>query len=82
MREPETTDLSFINLLQEFRAVGEFAKFAGHAWTGRLGRPGSQKPINLADPWFSGGRCDPVSICELATRARPPGIFFRYFGQY
>jgi triacylglycerol lipase len=55
MRERETSDLSFINLLQEFRAVGEFAKFAGHAWTWRLGARAAKSRSILLIPGFLAG---------------------------
>jgi triacylglycerol lipase len=55
MRDPETTDLSLLNLLQEFRAVGEFAKFAGHALTWRWGRRATKSRSILLIPGFLAG---------------------------
>ncbi|HJU10829.1 MAG TPA: alpha/beta hydrolase [Candidatus Binataceae bacterium] len=55
MREPENTDLSFLNLLQEFRAVGEFARFAGNAWTWRWSRRAAHSRSILLIPGFMAG---------------------------
>ncbi|MBV8773199.1 MAG: alpha/beta hydrolase, partial [Deltaproteobacteria bacterium] len=55
MRGPETTDLTLINLLQEFRAVGEFANFAGNAWTWRWSRRASTRRSILLIPGFLAG---------------------------
>jgi triacylglycerol lipase len=55
MHEPETTDLNFINLLQEFRAVGEFAKFAGHVWTWRWSSRAVHSRTILLIPGFLAG---------------------------
>src|SRR5215467_5824500 len=75
MRAAETTDLSFINLLQEFRAVGEFAKFAGHAWTWRLGgRPAKSRSILLIPGFLAGD----VTLYPFANwlRSRGHQVFF------
>ena len=37
-------NLSFFNLLHEFRAMGEFAGFANSAWTLESGRTGQNGP--------------------------------------
>ncbi|HKV54068.1 MAG TPA: alpha/beta hydrolase [Candidatus Binataceae bacterium] len=55
MREAESSDLNFINLLSEFRAVGEFARFAGHAWTWRLGGRAANPRSILLIPGFLAG---------------------------
>jgi pimeloyl-ACP methyl ester carboxylesterase len=76
MREPETTDLNFINLLQEFRAVGEFAKFAGHAWTWRLNgnRPVKSRSILLIPGFLAGD----ATLYPFANwlRSRGHQVFF------
>jgi triacylglycerol lipase len=76
MREPETTDLNFINLLQEFRAVGEFAKFAGHAWTWRLGsnRAAKSRSILLIPGFLAGD----ATLYPFANwlRSRGHQVFF------
>ena len=75
MREPETTDLNFINLLQEFRAVREFAKFAGHAWTWRLGSRAAKGRSILLIPGFLAGD---VTLYPFANwlRSRGHQVFF------
>lgn len=75
MREPETTDLSFLNLLQEFRAVGEFAKFAGHSWTWRWGsRAPESRPILLIPGFLAGD----ATLYPFANwlRSRGHQVFF------
>ena len=75
MGEPETTDLNFINLLQEFRAFGEFAKFAGHAWSGRLGgRAAKSRPILLIPGFLAGD----ATLYPFANwlRARGHQVYF------
>ena len=41
-----STNLNFLNLFQEFKAVGEFARFAGSAWTWRM-TPRAQRPRSI-----------------------------------
>src|ERR1700758_193151 len=75
MRDPETTDLSFINLLQEFRAVGEFARFAGHALTWRLdGRAAKARSILLIPGFLAGD----ATLYPFANwlRSRGHQVFF------
>jgi triacylglycerol lipase len=75
MREPETTHLNFINLLQEFRAVGEFAKFAGHAWSWRWNsRAVRSRPILLIPGFLAGD----ATLYPFANwlRARGHEVFF------
>ncbi|MBV8453786.1 MAG: alpha/beta hydrolase [Deltaproteobacteria bacterium] len=75
MREAEMTDLSFINLLHEFRAVGEFAKFAGHAWTWRLsGRAAKSRSILLIPGFLAGD----ATLYPFANwlRSRGHQVFF------
>jgi pimeloyl-ACP methyl ester carboxylesterase len=75
MREPETTDLSLLNLLQEFRAVGEFAKFAGHAWTWRWnGRAARSRSILLIPGFLAGD----ATLYPFANwlRSRGHQVFF------
>jgi pimeloyl-ACP methyl ester carboxylesterase len=75
MREPETTDLNFINLLQEFRAVGEFAKFAGHAWTWRLGNRAAKSRSILLIPGFLAGDATLYPFANW-LRSRGHQVFF------
>ncbi len=75
MREPETTDLNFINLLQEFRAVGEFAKFAGHALTWRLGGQAAKARSILLIPGFLAGDATLYPFANW-LRSRGHQVFF------
>ena len=75
MRERETSDLSFINLLQEFRAVGEFAKFAGHAWTWRLGGQATKSRSILLIPGFLAGDATLYPFANW-LRSRGHQVFF------
>jgi triacylglycerol lipase len=75
MREPETTDLSFINLLQEFRAVGEFAKFAGHALTWRLAGRAARSQSILLIPGFLAGDATLYPFANW-LRSRGHQVFF------
>jgi triacylglycerol lipase len=75
MRERETTDLSFINLLQEFRAVGEFAKFAGQAWTWRLGGRAAKSRSVLLIPGFLAGDATLYPFANW-LRSRGHQVFF------
>src|SRR5439155_5526902 len=75
MREPETTDLTLLNLLQEFRAVGEFAKFAGNAWTWRWsGRAVRSRSILLIPGFLAGD----ATLYPFANwlRSRGHQVFF------
>jgi triacylglycerol lipase len=75
MREPETTDLSLLNLLQEFRAVGEFANFAGRAWTWRWsGRAAKRRSILLIPGFLAGD----ATLYPFANwlRSRGHEVFF------
>jgi len=50
-----SNNLSFLNLIQEFKAIGEFATFANTAWTWRLA-PRTQRPqAILLIPGFMAG---------------------------
>lgn len=75
MREPETANLSFINLLHEFRAVGEFAKFAGHAWTWRLGGRTAKSRSILLIPGFMAGDATLYPFANW-LRSRGHQVFF------
>jgi triacylglycerol lipase len=75
MREPEATGLNFINLLQEFRAVGEFAKFAGHAWTWRLGDRADRRRSVLLIPGFMAGDATLYPFANW-LRSRGHQVFF------
>jgi len=75
MRELETSDLTFVNLLQELRAVGEFAKFAGHAWTWRIGRRAAKSRSILLIPGFLAGDATLYPFANW-LRARGHQVFF------
>lgn len=48
-------NLNFLDLLQEFKAVGEFARFAGSAWTWRMTpRSGRPRPVLLIPGFLAG----------------------------
>jgi triacylglycerol lipase len=75
MREPETSDLSLLSLLQEFRAVGEFAKFAGNVWTWQLSGRATKSRSILLIPGFLAGD---VTLYPFANwlRSRGHQVFF------
>jgi hypothetical protein len=75
MREQEPKDLNFINLMQEFRAVGEFARFAGQAWTWPLRRAATTARHILLIPGFLAGD---VTLYPFANwlRSRGHQVFF------
>jgi triacylglycerol lipase len=75
MREQEPKDLNFINLMQEFRAVGEFARFAGQAWMWPLRRPATTARHILLIPGFMAGD---VTLYPFANwlRSRGHQVFF------
>jgi triacylglycerol lipase len=75
MREAETSDLNFLNLLQEFRAVGEFARFFGQAWTWRFDRRAPKARSILLIPGFLAGD---VTLYPFANwlRSRGHQVYF------
>jgi triacylglycerol lipase len=75
MLQQESRDLDFINLLQEFRAVGEFARFAGQAWTWSLRQPSAKARSILLIPGFLAGD---VTLYPFANwlRSRGHQVFF------
>jgi triacylglycerol lipase len=75
MREPETTDLTFLNLLQEFRAVGEFAKFAGNAWKWRWSGQAAKSRSILLIPGFLVGDATLYPFANW-LRSRGHQVFF------
>jgi pimeloyl-ACP methyl ester carboxylesterase len=50
-----STSLNFLDLFQEFRAVGEFARFAGNAWTWRMNPRARLPRAILLIPGFMAG---------------------------
>jgi len=70
-----STNLNFLNLFQEFKAVGEFARFAGSAWTWRM-TPQSRRPrpILLIPGFFAGD----ATLYPFANwlRSRGHQVFF------
>jgi triacylglycerol lipase len=75
MREPDTTDLNLINLVQEFRAVGEFARFAGQAWTWRFGSRAAKSRSILLIPGFLAGDATLYPFANW-LRSRGHQVFF------
>ncbi len=75
MREPGTSDLTLLNLLQEFRAVGEFAKFAGNAWTWQLSGRAAKSRFILLIPGFLAGD---ATLYPFANWLRSRGLFLGY----
>jgi len=75
MSETATTNLNFLNLLHEFRAIEEFVRFARGAWTWpfapRAGRP---RPILLIPGFLAGD----VTLYPFADwlRSRGHQVFF------
>jgi triacylglycerol lipase len=70
-----TSSLNFVDLIHEFRALGEFAKFAGSAWTWRLtGRTKHPRPILLIPGFMAGD----VTLYPFANWLRSQGhkVFF------
>src|ERR1700758_328656 len=68
-------NLNFLDLIHEFKAVGEFAKFASNAWTWRL-PPRTQRPqAILLIPGFLAGD---VTLYPFANwlRSRGHNVFF------
>jgi triacylglycerol lipase len=68
-------NLSFINLLHEFRAVGEIAGFANTAWMWRLGERAERPKAVLLIPGFLAGD---ATLYPLANwlRSRGHRVFF------
>jgi alpha-beta hydrolase superfamily lysophospholipase len=75
MRDPDNSDLSFIDLLQEFRAVGEFAKFAGHTLTWRQGGRAAKSRFILLIPGFFAGDATLYPFANW-LRSRGHRVFF------
>lgn len=70
-----SNNLSFLNLIQEFKAIGEFATFANTAWTWRLA-PRTDRPQSiLLIPGFLAGD---VTLYPFANWLRSKGhqVFF------
>jgi hypothetical protein len=68
-------NLSFINLLHEFRAAGEFAGFASTAWMWRLGERAERPKAILLIPGFL---ASDATLYPLANwlRSRGHRVFF------
>src|SRR5260370_41667823 len=65
-----TSSLNFFDLIHEFKAVGEFAKFAGSAWAWRLaGRTRHPRPILLIPGFLAGD----VTLYPFANWLRSQG---------
>ncbi len=69
------TNLNFLNLLQEFKAFGEFARFAGNAWRWRtMPRAERPRPVLLIPGFLAGD----VTLYPFANWLRSLGhqVFF------
>ena len=75
MTKAETSDLNFLNLLQEFRAFGEFVCFAQRAWTWPLASRADHLRSILLIPGFLAGD---VTLYPFAhwLRSRGHQVFF------
>jgi PGAP1-like protein len=70
-----STNLNFLNLFQEFKAVGEFARFAGSVWTWRMTpRTRRPRPILLIPGFLAGD----ATLYPFANwlRSRGHQVFF------
>jgi triacylglycerol lipase len=70
-----STNLNFLNLFQEFKAVGEFARFAGNAWTWRMTpRTRRPRPVLLIPGFLAGD----ATLYPFANwlRSRGHQVFF------
>ncbi len=70
-----SNNLNFLNLFQEFKAVGEFARFAGNAWTWRMApRTRRPRPILLIPGFMAGD----ATLYPFANwlRSRGHQVFF------
>ena len=71
----DSSNLNFLGLLQEFRALGEFARFAGRAWTWPFAsRAQKPKPILLV-PGFMAGDATLYPFADW-LRSRGHRVFF------
>jgi triacylglycerol lipase len=71
----DSSNLNFLGLLQEFRALGEFARFAGRAWTWPFAsRAQTPKPILLI-PGFMAGDATLYPFADW-LRSRGHSVFF------
>src|SRR5579859_6168855 len=75
MSDTGTTDLNFLNLLREFGAVGEFARFARRVWTWPFSRRTQRPQAILLIPGFLAGD---VTLYPFANwlRSRGHQVFF------
>ncbi|HLW71681.1 MAG TPA: alpha/beta hydrolase [Candidatus Binataceae bacterium] len=69
------SNLNFLNLIQELKVFGEFAKFAGNAWTWPLGRRSKHPRVILLIPGFLAGD---ATLYPFANWLRSQGhrVFF------
>jgi len=70
-----SSNLNFLNLIQELKVFGEFAKFAGNAWTWPLGRRTKHPRVILLIPGFLAGD---ATLYPFANWLRSQGhrVFF------
>jgi len=75
-------NLSFASLLNEFRAMGEFAGFANSAWGWKFGKEAERPKSILLIPGFLAGDS---TLYPFANWLRSRGhrvFFFRHYRQY
>ena len=70
-----TTNLNFLNILQEFRAVGEFARFANRAWAWPFSPRAQYQRSILVIPGFMAGDATLYPFADW-LRSRGHNVFF------
>lgn len=71
----DSSNLNFLGLLQEFRAVGEFARFAGRAWTWPFASRARNPKHILLIPGFLAGDASLYPFADW-LRSRGHRVFF------
>lgn len=75
MADNQTNNLNFIHLLHEFRAFGEFARFAGRAWTWPFNSRAERSRSILLIPGFLAGDATLYPFADW-LRSRGHNVFF------
>src|SRR5271167_4658200 len=70
-----SSNLNFLNLIQKLKVFGEFAKFAGNAWTWPLGRRTKHPRVILLIPGFLAGDATLYPFANW-LRSRGHRVFF------
>lgn len=71
----DSSNLNFLDLLQEFRALGEFARFAGRAWTWPFASRAQKPKAILLIPGFMAGDATLYPFADW-LRSRGHRVFF------